>query len=119
MERKKFTNALGEDFSYLVHESTKSNLNFVFFHATGFNSETYQILFEKLKNQFDNQINIYALDQRGHGLSKAKSDHKQLKSWDVFVEDGKEFIDSITRTCYMLGTLYGFYNCCENSFSRS
>ena len=37
--------------------------------------ETYQILFEKLKNQFDNQINIYALDQRGHGLSKAKSDH--------------------------------------------
>jgi pimeloyl-ACP methyl ester carboxylesterase len=52
-------------------------------------------LFEKLKNQFDNQINIYALDQRGHGLSKAKSDHNQLKSWDVFVEDGREFIDSI------------------------
>ena len=95
MERKKFTNALGEDFSYLVHESTKSKLNFVFFHATGFNSETYQILFEKLKNQFDNQINIYALDQRGHGLSKAKSDHNKLKSWDIFVEDGKEFIDSI------------------------
>ena len=78
MERKKFTNALGEDFSYLVHESTKSKLNFVFFHATGFNSETYKIFFEKLKNQFDNQINIYALDQRGHGLSKAKSDHIQI-----------------------------------------
>ena len=95
MKRKNFTNRLGEEFSYLVHESTNSKLNFIFFHATGFNAETYQILFEKLKIQFDDQINIYALDQRGHGLSKARSDHTQLKSWDIFVEDGKEFIDSI------------------------
>jgi len=95
MKRKNFTNRLGEEFSYLVHESTNSKLNFIFFHATGFNAETYRILFEKLKIQFEDQINIYAIDQRGHGLSKARSDHTQLKSWDIFVEDGKEFIDSI------------------------
>ena len=95
MKRKNFTNRLGEEFSYLAHESTNSKLNFIFFHATGFNAETYRILFEKLKIQFEDQINIYAIDQRGHGLSKARSDHTQLKSWDIFVEDGKEFIDSI------------------------
>ena len=95
MKRKNFTNRLGEEFSYLVHESTNSKLNFIFFHATGFNAETYRILFEKLKIQFEDQINIYAINQRGHGLSKARSDHTQLKSWDIFVEDGKEFIDSI------------------------
>lgn len=95
MKRKNFTNRLGEEFSYLVHESRNSKLNFIFFHATGFNAETYRILFEKIKTQFEDQINIYAIDQRGHGLSKARSDHTQLKSWDIFVEDGKEFIDSI------------------------
>ena len=95
MKRKNFTNRLGEEFSYLVHESRNSKLNFIYFHATGFNAETYRILFEKIKTQFEDQINIYAIDQRGHGLSKARSDHTQLKSWDIFVEDGKEFIDSI------------------------
>ena len=95
MERKTFINTNGEDFSYLVHESPVSKFNFVFFHATGFNAETYRILLEKLLSYFGDQISIYALDQRGHGLSKAKSDHTQLKSWDVFVDDGKEFIDSI------------------------
>ena len=95
MERKTFINTNGEDFSYLAHESSVSKYNFVFFHATGFNAETYRILLEKLLSYFGDQISIYALDQRGHGLSKAKSDHTQLKSWDVFVDDGKEFIDSI------------------------
>ena len=107
MKRKNFTNRLGEEFSYLVHESTNSKLNFIFFHATGFNAETYQILFEKLKIQFDDQINIYALDQRGHGLSKARSDHTQLKSWDIFVEDGKEFIDSIEGSVICSGHSMG------------
>ena len=48
MERKTFTNKEGEDFSYLVHQSEGNSKNFVFFHATGFNSETYKILFDKL-----------------------------------------------------------------------
>ena len=57
MERKKFTNALGEDFSYLVHESTKSKLNFVFFHATGFNAQTYELLLEALNKKCNSKIN--------------------------------------------------------------
>ena len=48
MERKTFTNKEGEDFSYLDHQSEGSSKNIVFFHATGFNSETYKILFDKL-----------------------------------------------------------------------
>ena len=107
MKRKNFTNRLDEEFSYLVHESTNSKLNFIFFHATGFNAETYRILFEKLKTQFEDQINIYAIDQRGHGLSKARSDHAQLKSWDIFVEDGKEFIDSIEGSVVCSGHSMG------------
>ncbi len=95
MQRNTFINKLGEEFSYLVHEEENSKINFVFFHATGFNSETYKILFDGLKIFYGNKINIYALDQRGHGLSKAQSDHRTLKNWDVFVDDGMEFIDSI------------------------
>ena len=103
MERKTFTNNACENFSYLVHESHGSKFNFVFFHATGFNAETYLILFRKLINYFGDQISIYALDQRGHGLSNAKSDHTQLKSWDIFIDDGKEFIDTINGSVICSG----------------
>ena len=95
MERKAFTNKKGEVFSYLVSKKEASSYNFVFFHATGFNAQTYEILFDKLKNHFGEDISVYALDQRGHGLSGALSDPEKLKSWDIFVEDGKEFLDSI------------------------
>ena len=107
MERKTYTNTAGEDFSYLAHESHGSKFNFVFFHATGFNAETYQIFFDKLINCFGNQVSIYALDQRGHGLSNAKSDHSQLKSWDIFIDDGKEFIDSIEGSVICSGHSMG------------
>ena len=107
MERKTYTNTAGEDFSYLAHESHGSKFNFVFFHATGFNAETYQIFFDKLINCFGNQVSIYALDQRGHGLSNAKSDHTQLKSWDIFIDDGKEFIDSIEGSVICSGHSMG------------
>ncbi len=107
MERKTYTNTAGEDFSYLAHESYGSKFNFVFFHATGFNAETYQIFFDKLINCFGNQVSIYALDQRGHGLSNAKSDHTQLKSWDIFIDDGKEFIDSIEGSVICSGHSMG------------
>ena len=107
MERKIFTNNAGENFSYLVHESHGSKFNFVFFHATGFNAETYLILFRKLINYFGDQISIYALDQRGHGLSNTKSDHTQLKSWDIFIDDGKEFIDTINGSVICSGHSMG------------
>ena len=107
MERKTFTNKEGEDFSYLVHQSEGNSKNFVFFHATGFNSETYKILFDKLLSHYDNEINIYALDQRGHGLSAAKSNPDELKTWDVFVRDGEEFIENISGSVILSGHSMG------------
>ena len=107
MERKTFTNRAGEDFSYLVYESQGCNKNFVFFHATGFNSETYKILFDKLISVYGNELNIYALDQRGHGLSSAKSNPDELKTWDVFVRDGEEFIESINGSVICSGHSMG------------
>mgnify|MGYP001161319499 FL=1 len=95
MERKIYITKTGEEFSYLASDIKKGSRNFVFFHATGFNAETYKILFNKIKIHFDNEINIYAIDQRGHGMTNAKSEPDNLKSWDIFVDDGKEFIESI------------------------
>ena len=42
MERKKYITKTGEEFSYLASDIKKGSRNFVFFHATGFNAETYK-----------------------------------------------------------------------------
>jgi|TARA_B100001094_G_scaffold57127_1_gene52625 pimeloyl-ACP methyl ester carboxylesterase len=107
MERKTFTNSSGENFSFLEKKSENSNINLVFFHATGFNAKTYQILFDKLSQCFGNEISIYALDQRGHGLSTAKADPDELKSWQTFVEDGNEFLKSIKGSIVCSGHSMG------------
>ena len=96
MERSSFINSKGEEFSYLKNTTKKGSLNFVFFHATGFNAQTYAILLDKLNKKFNSEINIYALDQRGHGLSKAEAVPENLTSWAPFLEDGLEFVDSLS-----------------------
>ena len=96
MERSSFINSKGEEFSYLKNKTKKGSLNFVFFHATGFNAQTYTILLDKLNKKFNSEINIYALDQRGHGLSKAEAVPENLTSWVPFLEDGLEFVDSLS-----------------------
>jgi len=96
MERSSFINSKGEEFSYLKNKTKKGSLNFVFFHATGFNAQTYTILLDKLDKKFNSKINIYALDQRGHGLSKAEAVPENLTSWAPFLEDGLEFVDSLS-----------------------
>jgi len=96
MERSSYINSKGEEFSYLKNKIKKGNLNFVFFHATGFNAQTYTILLDKLNKKFTSEINIYALDQRGHGLSKAEAVPENLTSWAPFLEDGLEFVDSLS-----------------------
>ena len=47
MQRKEFINKKGEVFSYLSLESSKADTTLIFYHATGFNAETYKILLEK------------------------------------------------------------------------
>ena len=96
MERKIFTNNRGEQFSYLSNESQKDAVNFVFFHATGFNAQTYKILLHKLADKSESKFNLYALDQRGHGFSKARAEPLELNSWSVFLDDGLDFIDSLS-----------------------
>ena len=96
MERKIFTNNKGEDFSYLSSERQENAVNFVFFHATGFNAQTYKILLEALRNKSDSKINLFALDQRGHGFSQARAVPSELDSWSDFLDDGLEFIDSLS-----------------------
>jgi pimeloyl-ACP methyl ester carboxylesterase len=96
MERSSFINSKGEEFSFLKNKTKKGSLNFVFFHATGFNAQTYTILLDKLNKKFNSEINIYALDQRGHGLSKAEAVPENLTSWAPFLEDGLEFVDSLS-----------------------
>lgn len=107
MERKTFTNSSGENFSFLEKKSENSNINLVFFHATGFNAKTYQILFDKLNQHFGDEISIYALDQRGHGLSTAHADPSELNSWQTFVEDGNEFLNSIEGSVICSGHSMG------------
>jgi len=96
MERKVFTSPTGEDFSYLSEENEQNEINFVFFHATGFNAQTYIILLNTLVDKSFSKINLYALDQRGHGFSQAKAVPSELNSWSDFLIDGLDFIDSLS-----------------------
>ena len=81
-----------ESFSYMHVEGKTHDKNIFFFHATGFNAETYIPFFLKLGELLDNQYSIFALDQRGHGLSKASAIPSELTSWQTYFEDGKNFI---------------------------
>ena len=81
-----------DSFSYIYVEGKRHDKNIFFFHATGFNAETYIPFFLKLGELLDNQYSIFALDQRGHGLSKASAIPSELTSWQTYFEDGKHFI---------------------------
>ncbi len=80
-----------ESFSY-IHLEGKEDKNIFFFHATGFNAETYIPFFLKLNELLNNQYSIFALDQRGHGLSRARAIPSELNSWKTYFLDGKNFL---------------------------
>ena len=65
--KRKEVEIFKDSFSYIYVEGKKQDKNIFFFHATGFNAETYIPFFLKLGELLDNQYSIYALDQRGHG----------------------------------------------------
>ena len=81
-----------DSFSYIHLEGKRKDKNIFFFHATGFNAETYIPFFLKLSELLDNQYSIYALDQRGHGLTKASAVPSELNSWKTYFLDGKNFL---------------------------
>ena len=81
----------GESFSYLFFKGSNLLNPIIFFHATGLNSATYLKLLSKIFNNFNGKRSIYAFDQRGHGLSKAKADYKKLKSWRQYSKEAVSF----------------------------
>jgi len=85
-------------FSYIFLEGQNKEKNIFFFHATGFNAETYIPFFLKLNELLENQYSIYALDQRGHGLSEATAVPSELSSWNTYFEDGKNFLSKFSSS---------------------
>tara|TARA_B100000035_G_scaffold104215_1_gene88471 strand:+ start:719 stop:1636 length:918 start_codon:yes stop_codon:yes gene_type:complete len=85
-------------FSYIFLRGQNKDKNIFFFHATGFNAETYLPFFLKLNQLLDNQYSIYALDQRGHGLSEATAVPSELTSWNTYFEDGNNFLNKFSSS---------------------
>jgi len=108
MIRSEFCTTKLEKFSLLTNEvQGLSEGTLLFFHATGFNAFTYNQLLELLDNKLENRFKIIALDQRGHGLTCVKASPKELTSWDYFVDDALELVDSIDGPIVCMGHSMG------------
>ena len=86
-----------------AHNPDQNSVALVFSHATGFNAQTYRQLFK----QIDPSIDVYAIDQRGHGLTSAKADSHKLKSWRTYENDLIAFIDWLDRPVILAGHSMG------------
>jgi pimeloyl-ACP methyl ester carboxylesterase len=74
-----------------------------FAHATGFHAGTYKSLLARLHPS----IEVFALDQRGHGRSKAEARPKKLRSWDVYRDDLVAFLDALGGDLVLAGHSMG------------
>ncbi len=92
------------DFSVVRRPATGPNpVALHFAHATGFNANTYALLFASL----DSSIDVYAMDARGHGLSKAPANPRALRSWKPYVEDLRAFVAGLPRPTVLAGHSMG------------
>lgn len=100
-----YLNNCNEHFSYLNGKSTSGTEVFAlhFAHATGFNAETYQPIFLQLLNKF----NIYAMDFRGHGKSRAIANPNKLKCWTQYRDDLITFLDNVPAPLILAGHSMG------------
>lgn len=74
-----------------------------FAHATGFNAETYRILLASL----DPSLDVFAMDARGHGMSKAKADPAKLRSWMPYRRDLERFVETMRQPAVLAGHSMG------------
>ena len=74
-----------------------------FAHATGFNANTYASLLENL----DPSIDVYAMDARGHGLSKAPANPRTLRTWKPYVRDLESLVRTMPRPTVLVGHSMG------------
>ena len=107
-KREVYTNSKGENFSYLMHGNSEAENLIFFFHATGFNAETYNNFLSNLSKKLGENYKIVSLDQRGHGLSLANADPGKLTTWNSFVKDAKEFVQTFSsKKLYFSGHSMG------------
>src|SRR5690606_26179862 len=99
IERKWF----GE-FSYLHRPAEGApRARVCFAHATGFHAGTYRSLLARLHPS----IEVFALDQRGHGRTRAEADPKKLRSWDPYRDDLVAFLDAMGGEFVLVGHSMG------------
>ena len=96
--REVYTNSKGENFSYLTHGNQAAENLIFFFHATGFNAETYNKFLSNLSKKLGDNYKIISLDQRGHGLSLANANPGKLTTWNSFVDDAKDFVQMFSSS---------------------
>lgn len=101
--RKNFTTSTG-DLSYLEWNYAGDDAPVLHFaHANGMNAQTYT----PLLNTLADNLHIYAWDARGHGKSSARAVPEELSSWDVYVQDFREFLDFIGKPVFLAGHSLG------------
>jgi pimeloyl-ACP methyl ester carboxylesterase len=74
-----------------------------FAHATGFNAETYRELLLSL----DPSLDVYAMDARGHGRTRAEADPRKLHSWAPYRRDLEAFVETLSRPTVLAGHSMG------------
>ena len=74
-----------------------------FAHATGFNANTYRPLLEQL----DRSLDVYALDARGHGFTRAAVNPKSLRSWAPYRRDLRSFVETLSAPVVLAGHSMG------------
>jgi pimeloyl-ACP methyl ester carboxylesterase len=70
-----------------------------FSHATGLCAGTYGPLAERLAAH----LRIIGMDDRGHGQTRAPADPRNLKNWDIFVDDLESFLGSLGEPVIAMG----------------
>ncbi|MFK7824643.1 MAG: alpha/beta fold hydrolase [Oligoflexales bacterium] len=105
MKRKSINTDQGH-FSYLhwYHQDLPS---LIFIHANGFNALTYRSSLELLSMEFE----IYALDLRGHGFSKASARPNEFNSWEIYIQDILSFIKVLNSPVFLVGHSLGSMLC--------
>lgn len=92
------------EFSVLCRApSGEETVSVHFAHATGFNAETYSSLLAEV----DPAIDLYLMDARGHGRSKASADPRKLRSWRPYRKDLEAFAIRLRQPLILAGHSMG------------
>lgn len=70
----------------------------LFLHATGFCASVYRQMLGHLGGAYD----VYALDLRGHGRTALPADPSRLRSWRIYSDDVRAFLDREKRDGWVL-----------------